>query len=143
VIVKQKTARFVLDAFPLIVLFAQQKGWEAVKVRLDEVDQAGDYCIMSSVNLGEVYYSIIRDRGKDVADQVIDYLVNSQIEIVFPTLHDTLQAAEFKARGGMSYADCYAAALAADRGIPVMTGDPEFRAVEREGIAIEWLPPNR
>ena len=88
------------------MLFTEQNGWEVAKAYLDEVDRSGDYCMMSSVNLGEVYYSIIREKGKDLADEILDYILQSQIEVVFPTLQSTQQAAIFKSRGGASYADC-------------------------------------
>ena len=38
----------------------------------------------------------------------------------------------------MSYADCFAAALAKLRSAELITGDPEFKAVEGE-IKIGWL----
>jgi predicted nucleic acid-binding protein len=49
------------------------------------------------------------------------------------------RAASLKAAGGMSYADCFAAAAAAMLGCPVLTGDPEFAAAEEAGIVVEWL----
>ena len=39
----------------------------------------------------------------------------------------------------MAYADCFAAALAKLRGLEVVTGDPEFKAVEKE-VKVAWLP---
>jgi predicted nucleic acid-binding protein len=38
----------------------------------------------------------------------------------------------------MSYADCFAAALAKIKNCELVTGDPEFREVEKE-IKINWL----
>jgi predicted nucleic acid-binding protein len=38
----------------------------------------------------------------------------------------------------MSFADCFAAALAKQKKALLLTGDPEFRQVEQE-IAIDWL----
>ena len=38
-----------------------------------------------------------------------------------------------------SYADAFAAALAQEFGATLVTGDPEFRAVESR-IAVMWLP---
>jgi predicted nucleic acid-binding protein len=143
VIVKQKIVRFVLDAFPLIVLFMRQKGWEVSKAKLDSVSEGGDVCLMSSVNLDEVYYSLLRDQGREVADRALSNIRVSQIEIVLPTLDQTIQAATFKAGGDISYADCYTAALALECDIPVLTGDREFENVERHGVKVEWLPPNR
>jgi hypothetical protein len=48
-------------------------------------------------------------------------------------------AASLKAAGGLSYADCFAAAAAALLECPVLTGDPEFVAAERAGVTVSWL----
>jgi predicted nucleic acid-binding protein len=49
------------------------------------------------------------------------------------------QAAVFKATKKMSYADCFAAALAKTRGAELVTGDSEFKVVEAELKKIRWL----
>ena len=50
------------------------------------------------------------------------------------------EAARFKAAGKMSYADCFAAALACINRASLVMGDPEFKAVEDE-IDVIWLEP--
>ena len=52
------------------------------------------------------------------------------------TLADT--AADFKARFKLSLADAFAAALAKEMKTELATGDPEFKALERE-IKVRWL----
>ena len=47
-------------------------------------------------------------------------------------------AADFKARYKISLADAFAAALAKDRKTELVTGDPEFKPLEKE-IKIQWL----
>ncbi|MBA3505068.1 MAG: PIN domain-containing protein [Betaproteobacteria bacterium] len=47
-------------------------------------------------------------------------------------------AGTFKARHRMSYADCFAAALAKHRKSDLVTGDKEFKQVEGE-VSIRWL----
>jgi uncharacterized protein len=49
------------------------------------------------------------------------------------------QAAVFKATRKMSYADCFAAALAKTRNAELVTGDSEFKVVENELKKIRWL----
>lgn len=49
------------------------------------------------------------------------------------------QAAIFKIANRMSYADCFAAALAKLLGGTLVTGDEEFRPLEGE-FSIQWLP---
>jgi predicted nucleic acid-binding protein len=53
-------------------------------------------------------------------------------------LHLTKLAAHYKATCKMSYADCFGAALARMRNAEFVTGDPEFKSVEKE-IKINWL----
>ena len=62
------------------------------------------------------------------------------IEIVDVDLDLTREAARFKAAGGLSYADCFAAALASQRGTSLLTGYREFEAVAGQ-IRVEWLTP--
>jgi predicted nucleic acid-binding protein len=49
------------------------------------------------------------------------------------------QAALFKATKKMSYADCFAAALAKIENAELVTGDSEFKVVESELKKIRWL----
>jgi predicted nucleic acid-binding protein len=42
------------------------------------------------------------------------------------------QAAAYKAKGKISYADCFVAALAQDRDGEIVTGDKEFQMLEEE-----------
>ena len=51
-----------------------------------------------------------------------------------------LAAAALKAKYPISYADSFAAALAMIHSCPLLTGDPEFRLLEKQRIInIEWL----
>ena len=50
----------------------------------------------------------------------------------------TRQAALFKMPGKISYADCFAAALAKRLDAEVVTGDKEFKVLEGQ-IGIVWL----
>jgi hypothetical protein len=47
-------------------------------------------------------------------------------------------AAKYKAFKKMPYAGCFAAALAKSEKAALLTGDPEFKEVEKE-IRIVWL----
>ena len=51
----------------------------------------------------------------------------------------TFLAAHFKARYPISYADAFSAALTKIKDAELLTGDPEFKAVESE-IRVHWLP---
>jgi len=50
----------------------------------------------------------------------------------------THQAAAYKVNGNISYADCFAAALAKTRKAELITGDEEFKVLQEE-IKISWI----
>jgi len=50
----------------------------------------------------------------------------------------TMAAAALKARHPIAYVDCFAAALAIARKARLVTGDLEFRRLEKD-VAIDWL----
>lgn len=130
---------FVLDSLPIIVFLLQQPGWEKVDRILTEASSQGGLLPISLINLGEIYYIVARALGVDRAQEVIQRLNGTPYEIVAPTYDTTLRAAEIKIGGGLSYADCFAAALALDRGSPILTDDREFERLMPFGLQIEWL----
>jgi len=94
---------------------------------------------MMTVNLGESLYTARRRRGPEGLVHVLNLFADLPVELVNADLAITLAAARIKAVTPISYGDCYAAALALERGAVVLTGDPEFRLVD--GILrIDWLP---
>lgn len=44
----------------------------------------------------------------------------------------------FKVKGNISFADCFAAAVAENKKATLVTGDPEFKQLENE-LSIAWL----
>jgi predicted nucleic acid-binding protein len=95
---------------------------------------------MTTVNLGEVWYSVARKKSPAAADDALELVALAGIRIAAADWALTYQAAQYKSRYRISYADAFAAALAHGRGIELVTGDPEFKAIESE-IKIHWLAP--
>jgi predicted nucleic acid-binding protein len=90
------------------------------------------------VNWGEVYYSVLRGASPEMAEQKLKEMDAMPIEIIGVDIQLTKQAAIYKATKKMSYADCFGAALAKSRNAEFVTGDSEFKEVEKE-IKIGWL----
>jgi predicted nucleic acid-binding protein len=71
-------------------------------------------------------------------DEVEEIVQTLPIEIIDADWNLTREAAKLKAFKKMSYADCFAAALAIMYSGELITGDPEFKAVEDQ-IRILWI----
>jgi len=129
----------VLDAYALMAYLQREPGYEAVVDLLALASQEGADLLLTTVNAGEVFYQTLRRKGLDSLRQAEAHLALLPIEIVPADLPLAREAALLKATRNMSYADCFAAALAKARGGRIVTGDPEFKAVEPE-IPVLWLP---
>ena len=93
---------------------------------------------ISSINLGEVWYSLARRKSRDIAEQQLALLAQIGLERVDVDWPMVLQAADYKSRHKISYADAFAAALTKQRNAELVTGDREFRALDSE-IKIHWV----
>jgi predicted nucleic acid-binding protein len=134
-------ATMVLDAHALMVLLNDEPGAEEIEKILIKAESGSPQLLMSVVNWGEIYYSILRGASQEMADAKAHEIAGMQIELV-PVDADDLelvrQAAAFKATRKMSYADCFAAALAKIKNAELVTGDREFKQLARD-VKIHWL----
>lgn len=80
---------------------------------------------ISSVNLGEVLYIRMRQRGEEAAVATVDQ-VRGLLEVIDPDWPLVSAAAAIKAGGGLSYADAFCIATALRAEAPLWTGDPEI-----------------
>jgi len=130
--------RSVLDSWALVAFFKNEPAADAVDTVLNSAAEGKATLQLSLVNWGEIATAFERKGGARRADAVLSEIDNLPIEIVPPTRELTRLSASFKARGGLSYADCFAAALAKGQKSELLTADPEFRSLEKE-IKIFWL----
>lgn len=132
--------RVVLDAHAVLAFLGEETGSEEVV----EILRAGEPW-MTLVGLGEVAYILERTSGAAAADEVWANLRADDrpggVAVHWLDVDETLvrHAATIKSRGGLSYADAFAAAAASMLDCPVLTGDPEFRVAEDAGVRVRWL----
>jgi predicted nucleic acid-binding protein len=133
-----KPAQRVLDSYGLMAYLEGEKGKETVIEVLKTARDSGQNAFLCLVNWGEVFYITLRETGQEKAEQVVRLLSNLPIELVPVDLELAKMAAILKAHKKMSYADCFAAALAKLKKAELVTGDKEFKEVEKE-VKILWI----
>jgi ribonuclease VapC len=127
----------ILDAYALIAFFEDEPGANFVRELLVEAESGNVKLAMTVVNLGEIWYSIARAVSAAQADIFVQEIRGMSIEIVDADWPLTHQTAIYKSKGGISYADCFAAALAKLREAELVTADPELKKLGNE-ITIVW-----
>lgn len=128
---------WVIDAQPIVAFILREAHWQRVGSLIKASTRGEATVRLTAVNAGEVVLGTERALGALVGHRTLD-VIQQWTEIVNVDLELAARAAWFKLRGEISYADCFAAALAHRDGLPLITGDPEFHRVE-DVIRVVWL----
>ena len=128
----------VLDSFALIAYFRDEPGAEIVETLLVTAGKKDSPVHMTDVNYAEVKYSIVKKDGAAAWEEAAKILQGLPIDFHSTTRAMADIATDFKARFKLSLADAFAAALAKEKKADLVTGDPEFQALEKE-IKLVWL----
>ena len=128
----------VLDSYALIAYFRGEPAGVPVKELLQKAGKADKPVHMTEVNYAEAQYMILRKDGAEAWAQVAKTLAALPIEFHPADRGLADLAADLKSRFRLSLADAFAAALAKQQKADLVTGDPEFKSLEKE-IRIHWL----
>ncbi len=129
----------VFDSYAILAYLGDENGSTVVVDYLSQALEGKKNIFISSVNWAEVGYQCIQRQGIAGWKSIQARLLEFPIEIVETDHSQTEHAAEFKAENKMSLADAYAAALTVQKKAELLTGDPEFKAIESKLKKIIWL----
>lgn len=133
-------ATLVLDSWPVLELWRGREpaARKVLQLFLQASVQQVDLQL-SRINYGEVFYKAVDYFGETSA---LDLQTSLSQRVRIVSVDDRLddEAAKLKTPFRISYADCFAAALAMRIRAPIVTGDPDFLKLEASGlIDLVWL----
>ena len=134
----RKPKALVLDSWSVLAYLEDEPSGQQVADLIADAHESGTPLMMTVVNAGEIWYITARETSEDEADLALGELAHLGIELVDVGWSLAHEAARFKAKGKMSFVDCFAAALAKENRADLVTGDPEFRQVESQ-VKLLWL----
>ena len=129
---------FVLDSYALIAHLEDETGGKRVREILRQSANGDEKAYLSMISFGEVAYITEREQGIHAAHRAIGLVDQLPITVVPATRSRVFAAARIKATTAVAYADAFAASAAQEFRATLLTGDPEFRALETTTL-IEWL----
>lgn len=122
--------KIVLDTKPLIKLFAQEEGWDAVQKILSKIETGEIEAAICVITLTEIYYKYVQERLPELAKertQAVKYATYlKKLEI---NEEAAVKAGEFKGKYGISIADALIAATAYFEGAIVISDDPDYKKI--------------
>ncbi len=129
----------LLDSYALLAYLNREAGFEKVRDVLAKAQKSSFSVLMNELNVGETYYILYRKRGHEQAEYFLDtVLAGLPISMISNDFKAVIAASEIKARHALSFADCFAVATAQRENAVILTGDPEFKNVDKL-VAIEWI----
>ncbi len=128
----------VLDSHALVAFLREEPGSEMVRRILEKAAERDAPVHMTEVNYAEAQYIIRRREGDNAWAAIARELPVMPIEFHAVDRRLADLAAEYKSRHKLSLADAFAAALAKEKKGELVTGDPEFKSLEKE-IKLAWL----
>ena len=131
----------VFDSWALMAFLEDEPAAEQVQALIEQAQDLENGLLVTVINLGEVWYSLARTRTESDADQAIKEILGLGFQLVEIDWELANHAAKLKAKHKLAYADCFAAALARQRKLEIVTGDPEFKQLSSQ-VKIHWLPQN-
>jgi predicted nucleic acid-binding protein len=134
----RKATALVLDSWAVLAFLEDEPSGGQVADLIASAHEAEIPVYMCVVNAGEIWYIIAREISEEEATGSIKEIRALRVQFVDADWELTQEAARFKSRIKMSYADCFAAALSKVKGADLVTGDQEFKALESQ-ITIQWV----
>ncbi len=133
--------KIVFDSHPLISFFRKEPAYEIVRDLLVKIANNESEAFMCSVNVGEIYYMLVRKGNIKIADAAIHSLKHFPIQFIDPDFKLCMEAAALKAKFSFSYADAFAAALSINKKAVLITGDDEFENLKDfSGFKVKFIP---
>ena len=128
-----------MDSYALLAYLNKEVGYEKVRAVLAMAQQSSLPVLMNELNVGEIYYILYRKRGHEQAEYFLDtVMAGLPVAMISNDFNVVISAAKIKAQHALSFADCFAVATAQRENAVILTGDPEFKNVEKF-VEIDWL----
>jgi predicted nucleic acid-binding protein len=137
----QESKKLVLDSYAMIGYLENEAFSDRVQDLLFGARNGTVTLYFHMIHFGEVYHITLREQGQALADLAYSRVKALPLRFVDRINEELLRtAATLKATHQISYADSFAAAMAVVNKCLLLTGDPEFGPLEKEGVLdIEWL----
>jgi len=137
-----KPQALVFDSWAIMAYLEDEPSGTKVADMIADARERNLPLLMSLVNAGEVWYLLAKSASAAEADRTIAELRSLGIQMEPVEWSLAREAARFRSSCKMSFADCFAAALARQKNARLVTGDREFDQVSGE-VKILWLTPGK
>ncbi|MEW5759719.1 MAG: type II toxin-antitoxin system VapC family toxin [Candidatus Thermoplasmatota archaeon] len=116
----------LIDSWAWIEYFRGSKEGKSVSATIDSDDEL----IVSSINIGEVYYTSLKKIGRNSAIKQIE-AIQARCRVIDINTDVIIRSAEIKYERKWGFADAIILATAELENAVILTGDPHFKGLHR------------
>jgi len=130
--------KFVIDACAMLAYLNNESGSSVIEQVLKRAERHEVKIFITIMDLAEIYHLILKEAGREKAIKSIVLLRNLPVESM--TLDESLLmiAGELRMQYPLTLGDAFVAAVAKSMDAKIITGDKDFKAIEKE-IGIIWI----
>ncbi|HWR14465.1 MAG TPA: type II toxin-antitoxin system VapC family toxin [Terriglobales bacterium] len=130
---------FVLDASAVLRFLDNEPGALEVERLIKDAAIGAHDLLMSAANWGEVFYIVLKAHGVVSAENIENRFQSLPINVLSVDPIVAREAAEFRFRFKVPFADSFAGALALRNNATLITADNDFRVVGN-ALKVSFLP---
>lgn len=131
--------RIVLDSYAVLAWLQDEEGAQKVEESLVKARDGKIEVFINVINLGEVYYKYRRRFGEEKLNSLRYTFSMLPLKVVTVDEERVYRASLIKSDHAIAFADCFVAATAIEFGATILTGDPEFKKIEKL-VNFLWIP---
>lgn len=133
----------VLDASAFLRFLDNEPGAEYVGLLLERAHDRQIEIKIAAVNWGEVVYTSVRAKGVSFAVELAAMLQTLPLTVQACGAAAATEAALFKEKFKVPYADAFAGSLAQKEAAVLVTADFDFKNIPSDALKMEFLPAKK
>ena len=130
--------KYVLDTCAMLAYLNNENGSALIEEMLKKAQKRDAVIFLKSMDLDEIYHIVLKEEGRDKALKTMVLVRNLPIESVGLDEQLLMAAGEIRVQFPLSLGDALVVAVAKAKGAKIVTGDRDFKSVEKE-VEVVWV----
>lgn len=130
--------QFILDACAMLAYLNNEEGVEIIGEVLERGNRNEARIFITAMDLAEIFHIVLKKEGRDKALKTILLIKNLPVECVGLDEALLMLAGEIRVQFPLTLGDALVAAVAKTKKAKIITGDKDFKDLEKE-IECVWI----
>ena len=130
--------KFVIDACAMLAYLNNEDGSTVIEEVLQKGQRQEAKVFLTAMDLAEIYHVILKEEGREKAIKVMVLIRNLPLERVGLDESLLMMAGEIRLQHPLTLGDALVAAVAKSMKAKIITGDRDFKKLEKE-LDIIWI----